>query len=100
MLKTLGPHSSQGPDPAHKSSPWGWVARRAAKTSSNQLSVRDGGGGVYSRSVQLTDKETYQSNYATLSLKNRSSCPGLIIERCFLKQLSIPSELFAGIKKN
>lgn len=55
-LKTLGPHSSQGPGPAHKSSPWGWVARRAAKTSSNQPSVRVRG--VYSRSVQLTDKFT------------------------------------------
>lgn len=36
---------------------------RAAKTISDQLSVQ--GPGVYSRGVQLTDKETYKSDYAT-----------------------------------
>ena len=41
----------------------GWVDGRAAKTSSDQLSVQ--GPGVYSGGVQLTDKETYKSDYAT-----------------------------------
>lgn len=35
----------------------------AAKTIADQLSVQ--GPGVYSRGVQLTDKETYKSDYAT-----------------------------------
>lgn len=55
MLKTLGPHSTQGPGPAHRAPTGGWVGGRKAKTSPNRLNVRDNA--VYSRGVQLADKE-------------------------------------------
>ena len=51
MLKTLGPHSSQGPGPVYGAPIRGGWMGRAAKTGSGRLSVRDPG--VYSRGVQL-----------------------------------------------
>lgn len=64
MLKALGPHSSQGPGPAHRAPIGGG---RPAKTSSSQLSVRDHG--VDSRGVQCADKETYRSDLCYIILK-------------------------------
>lgn len=64
MLKTLGPHSSQGPGPAYGAPIRGGWTGRAAKTGSGWLSVRDPG--VYSRGVQLTDKLTRVITYIIL----------------------------------
>lgn len=94
MLKTLGPHSSQGPGPAHRA-PIAGVGGRPAKTSLSQLSVRDHG--VDSRGVQFADKETYPSDLCYIIL-NRSSWPGLIIESCLTKHLPIPTKLFAVVE--
>lgn len=70
MLKTLGPHSSQGPGPAHRAPiGGGWVGRRLAKTSSSQLSVRDHG--VDSRGVQFADKETCLGDLCCIILKQQ-----------------------------
>lgn len=63
MLKNPQATFQSRSQPCVWSSYRGWVDGRAAKTISDQLSVQ--GPGVYSRGVQLTDKETYKSDYAT-----------------------------------